>query len=151
MNRILFFMVLAIVFSSCFKDRMEKDEQKILDYIEENNLDAQQGEDGLYFVIEEEGTGKRPDITSTVKVDYEGFLTDGAKFDSSIDRGTPATFPLLNVIEGWQIGIPLFKEGGKGMLLIPSHLGYGKTPPPGGTIGKNEVLVFTIDLIEVVD
>lgn len=139
----------ALLLTSCGKDQLEKDEELILDYISDNGLTASRTAEGLYYVIEMEGTGIRPELSDDVTVHYEGFLLDGTKFDSSIDRGTPSTFPLLGVILGWQIGIPLFKEGGQGELLIPSHLAYGENPPPGSEIGKNEVLRFTVELISV--
>ena len=77
---------------------------------------------GLYYVIEVEGTGTQPTAASTVNVDYRGYLTDGTVFDQT---ATGTTFNLGDVIKGWQEGIPLFKEGGKGKLLIPSALAYG--------------------------
>jgi FKBP-type peptidyl-prolyl cis-trans isomerase FkpA len=82
---------------------------------------------------------------STVTVAYKGYLTDGTVFDESDSNGI--TFSLRNVIQGWQEGIPLFKEGGSGMLLIPSALGYGSSSQ--GQIPANSVLIFEITLIDV--
>ena len=142
----LLLLLTVFFFASC-KDQTEQDEELILQYIADNNLDAIAGSEGLYYVIDSVGAGAQPVLADEVKVDYEGFLLDGTKFDSSIDRGEAATFPLQGVIRGWQIGIPYFREGGGGKLLIPSELGYGKNGT--GSIPKNAVLVFNVDLIEV--
>ncbi len=131
------------------KEQVEKDRLQIEDYLEDNNLTAEVTDEGLYYIISVPGTGVHPDINSEVTVHYAGYKLNGDIFDSSYDRGEKITFPLANVIRGWQIGIPLFKEGGSGKLIIPSHLAYGSSPPPGSTIGKNEVLVFDIELFEV--
>ena len=96
--------------------------------------------------MEREGTGANPITSSRVTVHYEGFLLNGDKFDSSIDRGQPSTFPLTSVIRGWQIGIPLFKAGGKGKLILPSGLAYGRQGA-GNSIPPNSVLVFGVELI----
>ena len=142
---IILFFLGCLALTSC-TDQESVDEELILDYIAENGLDANVTEQGLYYVIDEEGTGARPNLSSTVTVDYEGTTLDGNVFDSSYDRGVPATFPLNNVILGWRIGIPLFREGGAGTLLIPSHMAYGDEPPPGSSIGRNEVLIFDVEL-----
>jgi FKBP-type peptidyl-prolyl cis-trans isomerase FkpA len=142
-------MTLSLFISCSKEDQREVDEDLIREYIADNSLDAQEGEDGLFYVIETEGTGARPDLSSDVTVHYEGSLLNGSVFDSSYERGMPATFPLSGVIEGWQLGIPLFKEGGKGKLIIPSHLAYGATPPPGSGIPDDAVLVFDIELLDV--
>ena len=139
---------LMLFASSCKKDYVEIDRQLIEEYLADNGLTAQTTDEGLYYIIVEEGTGERPSLESTVTVHYQGYTLDGDIFDSSYDRGEKSSFPLYAVIEGWQIGIPLFKEGGKGKLLIPSYLGYGSKPPPG-PIGKNEVLIFDIELFTV--
>ena len=148
MKKTLFLLVgVALCFTAC-KKQSEKDEELILEYISENNLDALSTSEGLYYIINEEGTGDRPAVTDEVIADYEGYLLDGSVFDSSYERGQPSTFPLSGVILGWQIGIPFFKEGGSGKLIIPSELGYGDRSP-SSKIPKNSVLVFDIELIEV--
>jgi FKBP-type peptidyl-prolyl cis-trans isomerase FkpA len=86
-----------------------------------------------------------PNINSLVTVAYKGTLTDGTIFDQSSSSG--ATFPLSNVIQGWQEGIPLFSEGGSGILLIPSALGYGSQPV--GNIPENSVLIFEVTLLNI--
>lgn len=139
-------LLLSVSFISC-KDQAETDEELILEYISSNNIDALSTSEGLYYVISEEGTGDQPTIADRVVAHYEGYLLDGTVFDSSYDRGQPSEFPLSGVIRGWQIGMPFFKEGGGGKLIIPSELGYGSQA--NGDIPKNSVLVFDIELIEV--
>lgn len=96
---------------------------------------------GLYYVIDTPGTGNNPTANSTVTVDYKGYFTSGTVFD-----GTTTQFSLKNVIAGWQQGIPLFKKGGKGKLLLPSRLAYGSSGTTGIAPGK--VLIFDINLID---
>ena len=144
--KVLLFIAVAICVS-CNKEKKqaEEDEQIILDYIEENDLDAIEGDQGLYYVIDVQGSGATPTMSSSVIVNYVGYYTDGGVFDQSGAQG--ATFPLTGVIEGWQIGIPYFNEGGQGTLLIPSALGYGEDG--SGSIPGNTVILFDIDLIDV--
>jgi FKBP-type peptidyl-prolyl cis-trans isomerase len=94
------------------------------------------------------GTGDTPKATDKVKVHYTGTLIDGTKFDSSIDRGEPITFPLNGVIKGWGEGLQLMKVGGKARLVIPPSLGYG-AEGAGGTIPPNATLVFEVQLISI--
>jgi FKBP-type peptidyl-prolyl cis-trans isomerase FkpA len=149
MKKLLLLLLPAVLLWSGCTDQSETDEAIILDYLEANNLTAQRTEEGIYYIIEVEGTGAHPTISNTVKAHYEGYLTDGYIFDSSIQRGTPSDFPLSGVITGWQIGIPLFKEGGKGKLLIPSAHAYGANPPSFSGIPRNAVLIFDVELIEI--
>jgi FKBP-type peptidyl-prolyl cis-trans isomerase FkpA len=110
-------------------------------------LDALKTDDGVYYVIEEAGSEEKPNITSNVTVHYTGKLLDGTKFDSSVDRGTPATFSLQGVVPGWTFGIPKFGKGGKGTLLIPSYLAYGERGS-GEQIPPNSCLVFDVEVID---
>ncbi|MES2131242.1 MAG: peptidylprolyl isomerase [Bacteroidota bacterium] len=103
---------------------------------------------GLRYIVEKEGTGKSPVATDQVTVHYSGYLLNGTKFDSSVDRGQPATFPLNQVIRGWTEGLQLMKEGGKTKFIIPSELGYGANGA-GGVIPPNAWLVFDVELIKV--
>ena len=114
-----------------------------------NNLNAQKTASGLYYVIDKKGNGKHATAADQVKVHYKGTLLDGTKFDSSYDRNEPITFPLSGVIRGWTEGIPLFEEGGKGKLIIPSALGYGPNGA-GGVIKPNEILVFDVELLQII-
>lgn len=104
---------------------------------------------GLRYIVEKEGTGAMPTAGSNVTVHYTGIFLDGSKFDSSVDRGEPATFPLNRVIAGWTEGVQMMKEGGKIKLLCPPNLAYGEAGRPG--IPANSWLVFDIELIKVND
>jgi len=103
---------------------------------------------GLEYKILTPGTGKSPKATDRVKVHYTGTLIDGKKFDSSYDRDQPATFGVNQVIPGWTEALQLMKEGGKWQLAIPSDLAYGPNGRPG-TIPGNSVLLFDVELLEV--
>ena len=90
-----------------------------------------------------------PGATSTVKVHYTGYLTNGQKFDSSVDRGTPATFPLNRVIPGWTEGVGSMTVGSKRKLIIPYPQAYGAQGRPP-TIPPKATLIFDVELIEIV-
>ncbi len=116
-----------------------------MDYVAKNKLTATKTDSGLYYVINEAGDGEQPTATSNVTVAYKGYFTNGNVFDQSNASGI--SFGLNQVIKGWTEGIPYFKEGGSGILLVPSHLGYGSndySSIPGGS-----VLIFEVKLISV--
>lgn len=147
-----FLALIAVLLFSCNDKKKEEtvipkmdNETEILKYIADNHLKAKRTESGLYYVIEKEGTGKNPDVNSEVTVAYKGSFTNKQVFDQSDAKGI--SFPLQNVIPGWTEGIPYFKEGGKGILLIPSELGYG--PDGAGPIPGGSALIFEINLISV--
>jgi len=102
---------------------------------------------GLQYMMIQEGVGAYPQATDKVTVHYTGTLIDGTKFDSSVDRGTPATFGLNQVIKGWTEGLQLVKEGGKIRLFIPENLAYGSQAKP--TIPAYSTLIFDVELIEI--
>jgi FKBP-type peptidyl-prolyl cis-trans isomerase len=105
---------------------------------------------GLAWFDLEEGTGEAPaSDATTVRVHYTGYLVDGTKFDSSVDRGEPINFQLSGVIPGWTEGVGSMKVGGKRKLVIPSELGYGARGTPGGPIPPNATLVFDVELLEL--
>jgi FKBP-type peptidyl-prolyl cis-trans isomerase len=126
-----------------------KAEQAEMDKIlNEKYANAQSTASGLRYIVEKEGTGASPSATSTVTVHYTGTLLNGKKFDSSVDRGTPATFPLNQVIPGWTEGLQLMKVGGKTKFIIPPSLGYGEGGIPG-VIPPKSWLVFDVELLEI--
>ncbi|MBX3733977.1 MAG: FKBP-type peptidyl-prolyl cis-trans isomerase [Verrucomicrobiae bacterium] len=103
---------------------------------------------GLQYQVLKSGNGKTPAATDVVKVHYHGTLTDGTVFDSSIDRGEPATFPVNGVIPGWTEALQLMKVGDEWQLAIPSDLAYGEQGA-GGDIGPNSVLLFKVQLLGI--
>ena len=105
-------------------------------------------ESGLQYEVLKEGTGNLPKETDKVTVHYHGTLIDGTVFDSSVDRGEPATFPVNGVIPGWVEALQLMKVGAKYKLFIPSDLAYGERGA-GGAIGPNATLVFEVELISI--
>lgn len=140
---------IILVFTNCGSDDTSKDftednENEILEYIADNNLDAQKSASGLYYVIENQGTGATPTASSDVTVAYKGYFTNGSVFDQNAEG---ITFNLSQVIAGWTEGITYFNEGGSGMLLIPSRLAYGNAGRSG--IPGGAVLIFDIELLEV--
>lgn len=151
MKQLLSTLLILTLFISCSKDTetvtdyTAKNEQEIKDYLSKNNLTAQRSNSGLYYIITEPGTGTQPTSTSNVTVVYKGYFTNGNVFDQSKPEGFKTG--LNQVIKGWTEGIPYFKTGGSGILLVPAHLGYGSFdygPIPGGS-----VLLFDIKLVSV--
>ncbi len=106
---------------------------------------------GLQYQILKEGTGSKPTINDTVKCHYHGTLIDGTVFDSSVDRGQPAEFPVGGVIKGWVEALPLMPVGSKWKLFIPSELAYGNYSPPGSKIGPGSALIFDVELLDIVN
>ncbi|WP_218916654.1 FKBP-type peptidyl-prolyl cis-trans isomerase [Alkaliflexus imshenetskii] len=105
-------------------------------------------ESGLQYEILNDGTGERPSAEDSVKCHYHGTLIDGTVFDSSVQRGEPAVFPVNGVIQGWVEALQLMNEGSKWRLYIPSNLAYG-TRGAGGVIGPNATLIFDVELIAI--
>ncbi len=145
--------LISLLFVSCLSDNEAskpvdytvQNEKEIVDYVAKNKLTATKTDSGLYYVINEAGDGEQPTATSNVTVAYKGYFTNGNVFDQSNTSGI--SFGLNQVIKGWTEGIPYFKEGGSGILLVPSHLGYGSndySSIPGGS-----VLIFEVKLISV--
>lgn len=120
-------------------------------YLEENGKRAEvvTTPSGLQYEVLEEGNGPQPSAGDQVKVHYTGRLIDGTVFDSSVERGEPATFGVTQVIPGWVEALQLMKAGSKWRLHIPSNLAYGPQGA-GGIIGPNSTLIFDVELIEVI-
>jgi FKBP-type peptidyl-prolyl cis-trans isomerase len=136
------------------------------DYLAANNITAEPTESGLIFISKVKGNGKKAESGKQVKVHYEGKLLDGTYFDTSVEevakanglynpqRGyEPFEFGLGQgqVIRGWDEGIAMLSEGGKATLIIPSSIGYGANPRPGGVIKPFNTLIFEVELVEVID
>jgi FKBP-type peptidyl-prolyl cis-trans isomerase FklB len=102
---------------------------------------------GIQYKVITEGEGGSPTAADTVSVHYTGKFINGEVFDSSVQRGEPATFPVGNVIVGWQLALQKMKVGSKWMLYIPADKAYGESGK--GSIGPNEALVFEVELLEI--
>lgn len=146
----------------CVQEQFDEDVIKIEQFIEDNNLEATRHPSGLYYQADNPGVGDTVTTGQFVSVDYIGRLLDGTIFDTSIDSVAraegifnenrtyqPYTFQVGTgrVIQGWDIGLTLFEEGGTGYLIIPSYLGYGTNS--SANIPANSVLYFEINLIDV--
>ena len=142
MKKTIFLALSVCIFFACSKSNTESEDQQIKNYLTKKNWTAQTTPEGLYYIIDSTGTGGNPTVNSTVSVKYKGYLLDETVFDQNT---TGLTISLNSVIAGWQIGIPKFKKGGKGKLLIPSSLGYGSYG--SGSIPGNAPLVFEIELV----
>lgn len=120
-------------------------------FLSENkkNADVKETASGLQYIVEKEGEGAQPTAEDEVTVHYTGKLLNGTVFDSSVNRGEPATFPLNRVIPGWTEGVQLMKEGGKYTFFIPSDLAYGPQGVPN-VIPPHSTLIFEVELIKVV-
>ncbi len=131
--------------------KVEKNLAEGRKFLEENknNKSVIVTESGLQYKVIKEGTGKKPDINSTVKCHYTGTLIDGTKFDSSHDRNQPITMPLNQLIKGWGEGLQLMKEGATYMFYIPNELAYGQQQ--AGIIPPGAAIVFEVELLEVVE
>ena len=112
---------------------------------------VQTTESGLQYEVLTAGNGARPTAEDTVRVHYRGTLLDGEVFDDSYARGEPVEFGLGQVVPGWQEGLQLMPVGSKYRLWIPGKLGYGEQGTPGGPIGPNAVLVFEVELLDIVN
>ncbi|WP_366915394.1 FKBP-type peptidyl-prolyl cis-trans isomerase [uncultured Polaribacter sp.] len=137
-------LIFDVKLNAAYPSFEAENEAAILKYIEDNNLTATKTASGLYYVVNNEGTGSQPTATSNVTVDYKGYFLNGTVFDESTSS---ASFNLSRVIPGWTEGLQFFKKGGDGVLLIPYTLGYGTSGT--GTIPGYSVLVFDVKLISV--
>lgn len=131
------------------KEQREETRQTAAKYLEENakKTGVTVTESGLQYEVIEQGEGAKPALSDTVTVHYTGMLVDGTVFDSSRERGEPATFPLANVIKGWAEGVSLMSVGSRYRLVIPSELAYGERKV--GTIPAESALIFDVELISI--
>jgi FKBP-type peptidyl-prolyl cis-trans isomerase FkpA len=155
-RKFIAFTLLLLVAAACSKtdtadDYGAVDKQKIEAYLSEKGLtsEAKSTSTGLYYVIVEPGGAYHPNINSTVRVMYKGYLLDGTIFDqSTYSSGNPADFGLSSgIIAGWKEGMQLVGAGGKIKLIIPSALGYGSAAST--KIPANSVLVFDIEVVDI--
>lgn len=132
------------------KDKAEANLKEGMDFLEQNktkeNIVAL--ESGLQYEILKEGDGAQPTASQSVTCHYHGTLLNGNIFDSSVQRGQPATFPLNRVITGWTEGVQLMKVGSKFRFFIPPHLAYGDRQV-GSDIGPNSTLIFEVELLGI--
>jgi FKBP-type peptidyl-prolyl cis-trans isomerase FklB len=129
--------------------KAENDKKAGLDFLAANKTKpgVQTTASGLQYKVNQEGTGPKPLATDRVTVHYHGTLIDGTVFDSSVDRGEPASFGLNQVIPGWTEGLQLMSVGSKYTFYIPQELGYG--PQGTGPIKPYSTLVFDVELISI--
>lgn len=146
----------ALSFTACKKETLDSScpsvvyaevpsqTEEIKNYLLQHNITATLHESGLYYNIISEGTGKSIDKCSEVTVNYTGKLANNSVFDGTNDM----TFGLSNLINGWRLGLPLIKEGGKIILYIPAYLAYGSDGVPPSIPG-NAMTIFEIEVIKV--
>jgi len=151
MKNFLLSFVFIILFTGCGKEEEgctpvspQAEELKITTYTNANGITAVKHSSGMYYQIIDPGTGVTPTIKSTVKATYTGIFLDGTVFDSET-----VDISLSEMIEGWQIGIPLIKKGGRIKLIIPSALAYGCNGNIHKEIGPDEVLFYDVNLLDV--
>ncbi|MCF7560611.1 FKBP-type peptidyl-prolyl cis-trans isomerase [Sabulilitoribacter multivorans] len=122
-------------------------------FLEENKSKdgVQTTESGLQYLVLKEGTGPKPVGTNKVKLHYHGTLIDGTVFDSSVDKGEPIVHGANQFVRGFSEALLLMPVGSKYRLFIPSELGYGANPRPGGAIKANSALIFDVELLEIVE
>ncbi len=133
------------------KTQKEHDQNAIVNYALDHQLDLRRTRTGLFYQVIREGEGASLKWGEKAKAHYKGSLLNGAVFDSSYDRGAPMAFMVGRMIQGWNEGVQMLKPGGKGLFLIPSHLGYGDQPiidKGKEIIPANSVLIFEVELVE---
>lgn len=159
MRKVFLFLLCAVVlfsFPACLKSNspdactnvpVAEDEARILSYLSQNGITGYvKHSSGLYYKIENPGSGVVPNLNSTVYVKYNGKFVTNTSFDSETDASKTG-WPLKTLIQGWQIGIPLISKGGVIKLFVPSALGYGCQTV--GPIPANSVLVFDVELVDL--
>jgi FKBP-type peptidyl-prolyl cis-trans isomerase FklB len=131
--------------------KIEKQKQEGADFLAANK--DKEGvvilPEGIQYLVLKEGTGAQPKVTDAVQAHYKGSLLDGKEFDNSFKRGKPFSAPLRSLIKGWQIALPLMKEGSHWRLWIPSDLAYGDRGA-GADIPGGATLIFEVELISII-
>lgn len=152
MKKLLFLLIITGFLASCNKseERRAEDDNMIQEYLADNGIDAIKLEDsGVYYRITEEGIGEDfPNLNSTIRVFYKGYLMDGTVFDQRIEGENDYLEDLLgNMVFGWRVALPNFSKKAKGEIYVPSHAGYGSSELPG--IPANSILIFEVYLFNV--
>lgn len=149
-TKLILVFLLPLAFIACNLDPIDVPEivplPTIEAYLDSNSINAIEDSSGLYYVIEEMGTGDMPTLSDSVVVKYTGRLTNDYQFDSS--NGNAVTFKLSGLIEGWKIGLQLLNRGSKATFYVPPSLGYGANGIPGTVIVPNAGLIFDVELID---
>ncbi|HEY0039976.1 MAG TPA: FKBP-type peptidyl-prolyl cis-trans isomerase [Flavisolibacter sp.] len=155
MKNFLLGVVILFTLSNCGKEKCEFNEcgmkapdseiQSLQSYLQSNSITATQHCSGIFYTLQQQGTGTRPTACGNVSVYYKGMLTNGNIFDQT-SPNQPAVFNLNGLIPGFKIGMLQLKSGGKMTLYIPPSLGYGAANDP--TIPANSVLIFEIELLD---
>jgi len=153
MNKFLIFFLLGgFLLTACGgdDDGISVDEELLIDqYMTDNNLTADFDDSGMKIIILQEGNGtKNPVESDLTHIKYKGITING---DDFVEDTTGISFKLQILLEGWKKGIPYLTTGGKGIFIMPSSLAYGENPPPNSGIGKNEPVVFEIELLDIND
>lgn len=153
-NYLLLIAVFITLFTSCAKENQgctpvnpSAEESQILAYAAAHSIEVTKHSSGMYYQIIDVGTGSVPSVESKVFITYTGQLLNGNQFDQATDPSKTGWY-LNSLIEGWQLGLPLIREGGKIKLIIPSSLAYGCNSPGAG-IPSNAVLYFDVSLVDV--
>ncbi len=143
-------IVMAYI-EKAYKKQGEANKKAGVEFLAENkkNKDVKSTPSGLQYIVLKAGNGPIPADTSLVKVHYHGTLIDGTVFDSSVDRNEPAEFQVNGVVVGWQEVLGMMPVGSKWKVFLPSELAYGENPRRGGKIGPNMVLIFEMELLEI--
>ena len=164
MKKVLYILISGLMLTACNADKTTEAETEttsvneaeetvqkptedaiIREYIAEKGWEAKRDPSGVYVVIENPGEGDdRPEVTDEVTLYYKGYFMDGEQFDGTKDA--PIVFGLQRLIPGWQVGIPYFGKGGKGKLIIPHKMGYGRNDY--GPIPGESILIFDIEVID---
>ena len=136
-----------------YKVSIEASEKEGVEFLKKNKnkKGVNQTFSGLQYKVLKKGKGKKPTASSRVKVHYKGMLLSGETFDSSYDRGVPTEFGLSQVIPGWTEGLQLMSVGSKFEFFIPQELAYGANPQPGGIIKPYSLLIFEVELLEILN
>jgi FKBP-type peptidyl-prolyl cis-trans isomerase len=152
--KIFLIACLVVITAGCVKNDQgcknvspASEEAQIMAYATANNINATKHNSGIYYQVINPGTGPTPNVNSRIFVNYTGKLMNGTTFEQGSNLTSNDVWLLRQMIEGWQIGLPLIKKGGKIQLLIPSALAYGCNG--AGRIPSNAVLFFEIDLVDV--